>query len=196
MTAGRLWTCPQTSVILSLIIECLVGLIYAVIAVLFFWSSMWCFTHISEVVCPKIINFLWRKLDCFSVATGTMSKPPRIWEISWLQSETVAQTRTQNRFALPLFFIKIMSESVKVIWIKVVKNFIIFPNMYGMPLLDHRNSSYELNTALLILHLVQKISAMLIWCCNLFIIMEKPLKAYSFVGNRWLMKEQEAVLEV
>jgi len=28
--------------------------------------------------------------------------------------------------------------------------------MYGTPLLDLRNSSYELNTALLILHLVQK----------------------------------------
>ena len=28
--------------------------------------------------------------------------------------------------------------------------------MYGMPQLDLRNSSHELNTALLILHLVQK----------------------------------------
>jgi hypothetical protein len=26
--------------------------------------------------------------------------------------------------------------------------------------------------------------------------MERPLKAYSFVGNRWLMKEEEAVVEV
>jgi hypothetical protein len=26
--------------------------------------------------------------------------------------------------------------------------------------------------------------------------MERSLKAYSFVGNRWLMKEEEAVVEV
>jgi hypothetical protein len=26
--------------------------------------------------------------------------------------------------------------------------------------------------------------------------MERPLKAYSFVGNRWLMKEEKVVVEV
>jgi hypothetical protein len=55
------------------------------------------------------------RLMYLTFATGTMSKPARIWEISLLQSETVAQTRTQNRFALPLFLIKIISESVKVV---------------------------------------------------------------------------------
>ena len=55
------------------------------------------------------------RLMYLSFATGTMAKPARVWEISLLQSETIAQTRTQKRFALPLFFIMIISESVEVI---------------------------------------------------------------------------------
>mgnify|MGYP007014269540 CR=1 FL=1 len=134
------------------------------------WVGIFCCCCAVFLEQPVMFNFyLWSgtsknseifveetRLMYHSFATGTTSKPARIWEISLLQSGTIAQTRTQNRLTLPLFLIKIMSESVKVVWTKVVTNFISFPNMYGTPLLDLRNSSYELNTALLILHLVQK----------------------------------------
>ena len=85
-----------------------------------------------------------------------------------------------------------MAESGEMVYMKKLDNFEIFPTMYSMSHLSFGNSTYDQFTALLLLHLIQKISD----CHSVFCWITLRL-FHAMLDDRWLLvEEDEAVVVV
>ena len=118
------------------------------------------------------------RLNYLSNASGIT--PYLIWSLRYLcfKLKLLHSLESGNSFGCILFLSNLTTESGKVVWIKVVENFVSFPTILSTLYLDSRNSRYDCFTELLLLRLVQKIS-----------------KFWMF-DNRCLEEEEAEVVEV
>jgi hypothetical protein len=103
------------------------------------------------------MKILWIEVDF--LISGITPISILVKEIQRLQDGVSVQSIFWNSFCCSQFLPNLTSEPEKVIYNKVVDNFLIFPTKLSTPKLDNQRASYECFTALLYGHLASKISA-------------------------------------
>ena len=117
------------------------------------------------------------------------SPPYLIWFVRYLcfKLKLLHSLESGNSFGCILFLSNLTTESGKVVWIKVVENFVSFPTILSTLYLDSGNSRYDCFTELLLLRLVQKIFRMY---SNL------EISKFWMFDSKCLEEEEAEIMEV